>query len=54
MYEAGVDYGLSAPDPEWFDPIGGEVGLMALAGITVGSLVLAWLVFAASDYEEAA
>ena len=54
MFEAGVDYGLTSPDPEWFDPIGGEVSLMALSGITVGSLLLAWLVFAASDYEEAA
>jgi ABC-2 type transport system permease protein len=53
MYEAGVDFGLSAPDPEWFTPIGGEVSLLALAGITAGSLLLAWLVFAAYDYEEA-
>jgi len=54
MYDAGVDYGLSAPDPALFDPIGGQFGLIVLGGITVGSLLLAWLVFVAFDYEEGA
>jgi ABC-type transport system involved in multi-copper enzyme maturation permease subunit len=54
MYEAGIDYGLSPPDPESFEPIGGNVGVLVLLGITGGSLLLAWLVFAVSDYEETA
>jgi len=54
MYESGVDHGLTAPDPEWFEPIGGVVSLTTLAGITVGALLLAWIVFARGEYEEGA
>jgi ABC-type transport system involved in multi-copper enzyme maturation permease subunit len=52
MYEAGADYGLTMPKPESFDPIDGRIALLVLCGITVASLLLAWLVFATSDYEE--
>jgi ABC-type transport system involved in multi-copper enzyme maturation permease subunit len=54
MYDSGVEYGLALPDPESFEPIGRDTALMVLAGITVASLLLAWLFFANRDYEDQA
>lgn len=52
MYDAGVEHGLSAPDPQWFEPIEPGEARMALWLITVGALLVAWLVFRTREYEE--
>lgn len=52
MYDAGVDHGLSAPDPQWFDPFPVHDAKLALWTIMAGTLAAAWLVFRTREYEE--
>lgn len=52
MFDAGVDHGLSAPDPQWFDPYPPADAKLALWAITAAALTAAWLVFRTREYEE--
>lgn len=54
MFDAGVDHGLSAPDPQWFEVLSGDAARGTLAGITLASLVVAGLIFRTREYEETA
>jgi ABC-type transport system involved in multi-copper enzyme maturation permease subunit len=54
MYDAGVDHGLSAPDPQWFEVLSGNAARGTLLGITLVSLIGAWVIFRTREYEEAA
>jgi len=52
MFDAGVEHGLSTPDPQWFDPLSNFAARGTLAGITLAVLALAWLVFARREFED--
>jgi ABC-2 type transport system permease protein len=52
MYDAGVEYGLAAPEARTFDPIAPADARVALLTITLAALGLAWLIFSTRDYEE--
>jgi len=52
MFELGKAQGLTLPREELFDPVSGEVGLWTLAGIAVGSLLLAMLSFQYREYQD--
>lgn len=54
MYDAGVDHGLSAPDPQWFEVLSSDAARGTLLGITVAALAVSWLIFRSREYEEAA
>ena len=54
MFDAGVDHGLVAPDPQWFEPLSGFAARGTLLGITLAVLVGAWLVFRLREYEDSA
>lgn len=53
MYDAGVAFGLSAPDPQWFDPLTGAEARTSLLGIGAFALATAWLVFTRREYDDA-
>ena len=52
MYAAGAKEGLPAPDPQWFEPLSVETATWALAGITVGALLWAAIVFSRREYRD--
>jgi ABC-2 type transport system permease protein len=52
MYAAGADQGLPAPDPHWFKPLSTETATLALAGIAIGGLALAIVVFSQREYRD--
>jgi ABC-2 type transport system permease protein len=52
MFEAGVDYGLSAPDPQWFDPLSSTTARWTLWLIAAAALALSAIVFQRREYEE--
>lgn len=52
MFDAGVVHGLSAPDPQWFDPLSGDAARGMLAGITLAALLLSWIVFSIREYDD--
>jgi ABC-2 type transport system permease protein len=52
MYAAGADEGLRAPDPNWFEPLSVEAATWALAGIAIGGLLLAIVVFSRREYRD--
>ena len=53
MFDAGVDEGLTAPDPQWFDPLSSSSARWTLWGITLAAWCAAWLVFQFREYEDA-
>ena len=52
MYAAGAEEGLPAPDPRWFEPLSVSAASWALAGIAVGGLILAMIVFSRREYRD--
>ena len=52
MYAAGATEGLPAPDPQWFEPLSVETATWALAGIAVGGILLAAIVFSRREYRD--
>jgi ABC-2 type transport system permease protein len=52
MYAAGAEEGLKSPDAEWFEPLSPDVALWALAGIAIGGLMLAIVVFSRREYRD--
>jgi ABC-2 type transport system permease protein len=52
MFDAGVAYGLSAPDPQWFDPLSSDAARWILGGVTLAAMLVAWVVFAWREYDE--
>jgi ABC-2 type transport system permease protein len=52
MFDAGVDEGLTAPDPQWFDPLTSSSARWTLWGITLAAWCVAWVVFQVREYED--
>ena len=52
MYGAGAAEGLKTPDAEWFQPLSTETAQWALAGIAIGGLALALVVFSRREYRD--
>jgi ABC-2 type transport system permease protein len=52
MYAAGETEGLTPPPADWFEPLSVEVATWALAGIAVGGLLLALVVFSRREYRD--
>lgn len=52
MYELGARDGLRAPPLEWFEPVSAVTGAWALAGIALGSLLVALVVFQRREYRD--
>jgi ABC-2 type transport system permease protein len=52
LYAAGAERGLPPPDPQWFEPLSVWAASWALAGIAVGGLLLAILIFSRREYRD--
>lgn len=50
MYDLGSQYGVTAPDPQWFVPVSAVAASQALMGLTIGGLVLAVVIFSRKEY----
>jgi ABC-type transport system involved in multi-copper enzyme maturation permease subunit len=52
MYDLGSQYGMSAPDPQWFVPVSAVAGSQALLGLAAGGLILAMWIFSRKEYRD--
>jgi ABC-2 type transport system permease protein len=52
MYDVGSEYGMSAPDPQWFVPVSAVVASQALLWLAAGGLVLAMWIFSRKEYRD--
>ena len=52
LYAAGAEQGLEPPDPQWFEPISTQAASWALAGIALGGLLLAIVIFSRREYRD--
>lgn len=52
MYHLGATDGLKPPPAEWFEPVTAQTGAWALAGIALGAVLLALVVFQRREYRD--
>ncbi|MEX0678546.1 MAG: ABC transporter permease subunit [Pirellulales bacterium] len=52
MYAAGEPEGLKPPPAEWFEPLSVQTAAWALAGIAVGGMMLAAVIFSRREYRD--
>ncbi len=52
MYHFGAAEGLEPPPPQWFEPISAQSAALALAGIGLGGLLAALVVFQRREYRD--
>jgi hypothetical protein len=52
MYALGEPEGLKPPPADWFEPLAVATASWALAGIAVGALLLAALIFSRREYRD--
>jgi ABC-2 type transport system permease protein len=52
MYAAGEPEGLKPPPADWFEPLSVSVATWTLAGIAIGGLALAAIIFSRREYRD--
>jgi ABC-type transport system involved in multi-copper enzyme maturation permease subunit len=52
MYQLGAPEGLEPPPAQWFEPVSAQVAAWSLAGIAVGGLLAALVVFQRREYRD--
>jgi ABC-2 type transport system permease protein len=52
IYHVGAPEGFNPPPTAWFEPVSAESGALALAGIALGGLIAALLIFQRREYRD--
>jgi ABC-type transport system involved in multi-copper enzyme maturation permease subunit len=52
MFSTGQADGLKSPDPQWFEPFSPITARWTLVGITIGSLLIAAIIFQRREYRD--